>query len=184
MATISNAELIRQLEFKVDEHFRLAVTTYQNLSESELLRPSETAGWSIAQCLWHLNSYGHFYLPKIDAALSANQPLNSANMFRTGWLGEYFTKMMRPGNGSKKMKAFKSHVPPVVLEPYTEVAEFIRQQETLLKLLRKAENYDMNKIKIPISISSMIRLKLGDVFAFIVEHDERHIQQANRNIRT
>jgi hypothetical protein len=64
------------------------------------------------------------------------------------------------------------------------VSEFLDQQEKLLQYLKQARNYNINKIKIPISIAKFIKLNLGDVFQFIVAHDERHIQQANRNLKT
>jgi hypothetical protein len=80
------------------------------------------------------------------------------------------------------MKAFKDHVPPANLDAYAEVAEFIRQQEQLLIYLKKSRKNDLNRIKISVSIAKWLKLKLGDVFRFIIAHNERHILQARRNL--
>jgi hypothetical protein len=45
-----------------------------------------------------------------------------------------------------------------------------------------AKRANLNTIKIPISIVPFIKLKLGDTFQFIITHNERHIEQAKRNI--
>lgn len=177
----SSTALIHTLEEHVEQHLQDAIRIFQNLSEEALLRPADNGGWSIAQCLWHLNSYGYYYLPQIEAGLSKKYPPKAE--FKSSWLGNYFTNMMRPGPGMKKFRAFKNHVPPQNLNAHTAVAEFIQQQEKLLSLLKAATHTDMNRVRIPISILRWLKLKLGDVFQFIIAHDERHLQQAKRNLK-
>jgi hypothetical protein len=60
------------------------------------------------------------------------------------------------------------------------IATFIDQQEGLLKMLEQASHLNINKIKVPISIAPFIKLKLGDVFMFVITHKERHIVQAEK----
>lgn len=182
METFSKKQLLNSLENRVDDHLQQALRHFQNLSEQQLLQPSSTGGWSIAQCLDHLNSYGHYYLPKIQAGMAKNAHRPSKDTFKSSWLGAYFIKMMDPETGKKKYKAFKGHIPTSNLDAYAVVAEFIQQQENLLVYLKQARSTDLNAIRIPISISRFITLKLGDVFQFIIAHDERHIRQAMRNL--
>jgi uncharacterized damage-inducible protein DinB len=173
------AQLLQTLEDQVEAHITDAVKIFQNLSPEELLKPAANGGWSIAQCLWHLNSYGDYYLPKIKSGLAKNYLANPD--FKSTWLGSYFTRIMKPGAQMKKFKAFKNHIPPAELDAHQVVAEFIQQQEQLLTYLKQARQTDMNRIRIPISILSWMKLKLGDVFQFIIAHDERHLLQAKRN---
>ncbi|MBA4853128.1 DinB family protein [Emticicia sp. BO119] len=179
MRKIDKFQLLESLENEVETHLQIAIHTFQNLNETALLQIPVSGGWSIAQCFEHLNSYGRYYLPQIKNALNkdTNKGLNS--FFKGSWLGSYFTKMMRPSN-TKKYKAFKDHIPPMNLHAHAVLAEFIEQQETLLNYLKQARGIDLDNIRIPISISKWVRLKLGDVFQFIIAHDERHIQQAKR----
>ncbi|WP_428659514.1 DinB family protein [Runella sp.] len=182
MKTQHKGQLLDTLENRVEGHLQQAIRQFQNMPESDLLQPAVNGGWSIAQCLEHLNSYGHYYLPKIQEGLAKKAHLAPKETFKSSWLGNYFIQMMEPETGKKKYKAFKGHIPDSKLDAYAVVAEFIQQQETLLNYLQQARSTDMNAVRIPISIARFITLKLGDVFQFIIAHNERHIQQAMRNV--
>ena len=179
MQSVNSGELLSKLEVKVEKHIAEAAVIFQNMSEAELNRQPPNGGWSIAQCLEHLNTYGDYYFPRMEKALSEFDGKPSVN-FSSSWLGNYFTKMMDPETGKTKMKAFKSHVPASALNGHAVIARFIKQQETLIHLLQLANQKDINKIKIPISLTRLIRMKLGDTFRFIIAHNERHIEQAKR----
>lgn len=181
MKTIDKLQLLHNLQSQVESHLNKAIAEYQNMADNLLNRPSNTGGWSIAQCLEHLNSYGDYYLPLIKSGVETYSG-KSASSFTGSWLGNYFVKMMDPTSGNKKYKAFKGHIPETKLDGAAVVAKFIDQQEQLLEYLKRAEKVDLNAIKIPISISRFIRLNLGDTFRFIVAHDERHMLQAGRNV--
>jgi hypothetical protein len=182
MKRILRQALLSSLEDRVEQHIDDTLTFFQNKKDTFLNRPSATGGWSIAQCLDHLNSYGNYYLPVIAERIGIAPPAPFANDFTSTWLGSYFTSMMDPKTGTKKYKAFKGHIPAKELDAAKVVGTFINQQEELLRLIRMSAGKDLNKIKIPISISPLIRLRLGDVFQFITAHDERHLQQAKRNL--
>ena len=81
------------------------------------------------------------------------------------------------------MQAPKNAVPPTQLNPQTVVTEFIEQQEQLLQLIEQARTVNLGSIRIPISLTKWIRLKLGDTFLFVVAHLERHILQAERALK-
>ena len=180
MNTVSVKALLDALEQRTESHLSEAINSFQNLSEKKLLQPAVNGGWSIAQCLEHLNRYGNHYLPAIQKGLEQGFPTD--DKFKSTWLGNYFIKMMDPDSSAKKIKTFKEYSPAPTLDPYAVVAEFIHQQETLLKYLRAARNKDLNKIKIAISLTKWIKLKLGDTFQFLIAHNERHMRQAKRNL--
>ncbi|WP_256010412.1 DinB family protein [Desertivirga xinjiangensis] len=167
------------LSDRAQAHLDIVKSRFKNQGEQELLRFPETGGWSIAQCLEHLNSYGDYYLPRIRAVLNIGTESEEAD-FRSGWLGNYFSNMMEPSE--KKYNAFKGHLPVTNLDPGAVVDKFISQQLELLDLLRIARTSRLNN-RIPISISPLIRLKSGDVFRFVIAHNERHMQQALRNLK-
>ncbi|MES2656902.1 MAG: DinB family protein [Bacteroidota bacterium] len=173
---------LERIHNEVELHLQEVIAQFQNLPEHLLLRPSSTSGWSIAQCLAHLNSYGHYYLPLIKKAI-ANAPQNSGILNdKHSWLGKYFTKTMRADATQKKYKAFKGHIPATHLNAYAEIAEFINQNEQLLLFLKQARYIDTNGIKINISISKWIKINLNDLFDFMVAHNNRHLLQAKRNL--
>ncbi|MBI3219322.1 MAG: DinB family protein [Bacteroidetes bacterium] len=182
MSTYRQQQLISELETQVEHLLTKAISEWQLISHSQFARKPTAQGWSANECLQHLNSYGRYYLPAIQKAID-EAATGSTETFRSGWLGNYFTKMMMPGeNGSlaTKMKSPKDHAPTKILESHQAIAEFIDQQETLLKLLHSAKRVDLNKVKVGISLAPFIKLKLGDVFMFLIAHLIRHSRQADR----
>jgi hypothetical protein len=182
MKPVNKERFLDKLENKVESHIQEAVRVFQNADEQTLLRPAPNGGWSIAQCLDHLNSYGNYYLPYIQNGLIKNIGQPHTNNFQSTWLGTYFTRLMDPETGKKKQKAAKMHKPAPDLNAHAVVAEFIQQQETMLTYLKRARQTDLNKIRIPVSILKWIKLNLGDVLQFMVAHNERHLLQAKRNL--
>jgi hypothetical protein len=181
MKAIDKSQLLDTLEAAAEQHLQHAVRHFQNLSADVLREPSASGGWSIAQCLEHLNRYGNFYLPAISRALSRKKGDPANPTFTGTWIGHYFTRMMQPETGKRKIKAMKAYAPPPDLDASAVVAEFIHQQETLMRLLMQARQADLTATRVPLSIAPFLRMRLGDVFGFIIAHDERHIQQALRN---
>ncbi len=152
---------------------------------SLLLQPAP-GKWSIAQVLEHLNTYGRHYLQEINQQVSINNDMQQQAWFNPGILGDYFTNAIKPKSVfevKNKMKTSKSHAPENNLQVDIVLAEFIDQQHKLLLLLEESRQRDLNTIRIPITITKLIKLKLGDAFRFIIAHEQRHMIQA-RNALT
>lgn len=177
-------ELIEQLQADVRQ-LLLAAEYLRQEDPSVLSLQPEPGQWSVAQVLEHLNSYGRYYLPAIRHSFDGStRP--TATWFRPGWLGNYFTKIMRPGTGGKvtnKMKAPKNHRPAPGLDAMAVTETFISQQHQLLGLLEKAKGKDIGKTRTPISILPVIKLKAGDTFRFLVAHEQRHFVQVANALR-
>jgi hypothetical protein len=58
-------------------------------------------------------AYGHLYYPLIEKGLESNQ--DKGDEYKATWLGNYFTKMLDPDTGKRKMKTFKKHLYPHVI---------------------------------------------------------------------
>jgi len=56
--------------------------------------------------------------------------------------------------------------------------QFVKQLDWLESLLVKAEKVDLIKVKTSISLTKLIKLRLGDTLGFLVYHNEKHILQA------
>ena len=106
--------------------------------------------------------------------------------FVSGFWGNYFTKMMMPTNVyevKNKMKAMKSYSPDKSVNVETVFNEFLEHQHKLLHMLELAKRRNLNTVKIPVSISKLIRFKLGDTFRFLIAHEQRHMIQARNAIK-
>jgi hypothetical protein len=182
MQPVDKASWLYQLEEQVERHVQEAVRHFQNLDERTLCKPSPTGGWSIAQCLAHTNSYGHYYLPYLQQGLEKQSETASSDKYIGSWLGTYLIKLMDPEKSRIKFKAIKQHQPIETTNPHSVVSAFIDQQELLLRLLKIAHQTDVNKCRIPLSIAPFLRLPVGDILEFMVVHTKRHLLQAKRNM--
>jgi len=182
MPTFISLSLIARLQQQTEDILNKAIGEWQMIPHGSFaLRPA-AGKWSANECLQHLNSYGNYYLPAIEQATkrSIDRQQYPASQFKTGWLGNYFTRLMLPAEDGtvKKMKSPGAHIPKSIFDSHEVISSFIDQQEKMLQLLEAAKKIDLNKTKVPISIAPVISLKLGDVFSFIIAHNQRHVLQA------
>jgi uncharacterized damage-inducible protein DinB len=144
----------------------------------------EPGKWSVVQVLEHLNIYSRYYINAIEERLHLNQSGPDV-FFEPGWLGNYFTNLMKPaGNKTieKKMKAPKNALPALMPDAEVRLTEYLRHQHHLLNLLQIAKNANLNYIRIPISINKYIKMKLGDTFRFLIAHEQRHFLQIKNTL--
>lgn len=182
--TYNSKDLLADLQTQTEALLNRAIAEWQLVPHSRFALKPNAQAWSANECLQHLNSYGRYYLPAIEKALSTSGQ-KKADTFTAGWLGHYFTNLMAPktdGAIITKMKSPKDHTPTSIRESHEVIAEYIDQQEKLLSLLRKATIADLTT-RVPISLTQLIRLKLGDVFMFYVAHQRRHLLQAERALQ-
>lgn len=162
-----------------------AVMKFKSLSLQQLNFKKNPDSWSILECVEHLNLYGDYYLPEIEKQMIAHGNVSKNLMFKSGLVGNYFANLMIVKDGKlTKMKSPKDKNPAKSDLSITALDRFLKQQELLKSLLIKARTKDLTKIKTPISLSRMIKLRLGDTFRFVIYHIERHILQAESVLTT
>ncbi|MGB8192500.1 MAG: DinB family protein [Chitinophagaceae bacterium] len=184
MKRIDSHQLLEKLQSDTREII-LAATYLLQYDPAVLTQSPAPGKWSVAQVIEHLNSYGRYYLPAIQSAIEKNAHAH-ASFFKPGWLGDYFTRSMLPGkNGqvANKMQSPKDHRPSAAIDSKPAIDEFLLQQQQLLDLLEKARQTSLSKIRIPISLSWFIKLKLGDTFRFLIAHHQRHFLQIKNTLQ-
>jgi uncharacterized damage-inducible protein DinB len=181
MKTISNRLFIENISMDVRSILK-ETEVLKSLSVDQLNKQPSNNGWSIGQCLQHMNVYSRHYIPAIETALTRAKSEESGK-FSSGWLGGYFANLMKTdSNGivKSKMKSPKNAEPSVVPDSGAELIEFISHQHHLLNILDIAQNVNLGNERVPTSLSRFIRLKIGDTFSFFVEHEKRHMAQIGR----
>lgn len=175
---ISTSEFLNELRNRTAEHLQFAEMLSLK-TENDLNFRTSTESWSTLECLEHLNRYGDFYIPEISRTISsAGKP--SQLYFKPGILGNYFAKSMLPKEKLNTMKTLKAMNPIHSNLDKSIVDTFIKQQKKMLELLEEAQFIDLEKTKTSISISKLIKLKLGDTFRFVIYHNARHVEQIKR----
>lgn len=170
-------ELINQTETQIK-----AAETLKQYDSAILNWKANADSWSVLQCLAHLNLYSDFYNPEIKRAIT-NSIHNPEPNYQSGWLGNYFANSMLPKEKLNKMKTFKDKNPIFLKLSDDVLDEFIKHQKELVALLEQAKKVSLNRTKTAISISSLIKLRLGDTFRFLINHNIRHFKQIERVLK-
>jgi len=180
--------------FEINEMFQeLSVITHTSitfvqkklsrLSEGQLKWKPNSSTWSLNEILAHLNIYSAYYHPVFIDKIEKTRFKTAREKFLPSPLGKSAWKSMKLGrakNVKRKFKAPKNYNPtfnPELLDG-NEVQNFIDHQNKFLKIVELAKEVNLRKVKVPISISKIIRLRLGDALMFVAYHNERHVQQA------
>lgn len=179
----TNTRLIDEL-LLIIETTTAAAKKFKTLTPEQLNYKKGPESWSILECIEHLNLYGDFYLPEIQQQILKAGKVSPDSVFKSGWLGNYFANSMKVKNGKvNKMKTFKDKNPLNSQLTVTTIDRFLKQQQLLASLLTQARTINLTATKTAISISKLIKLRLGDTFRFVVYHIERHLQQAERVLK-
>ncbi len=138
--------------------------------------------WSINQVLAHLNEYGNYYHPVFHKRIDGTRFTSTKEAFISSPLGRSAWKSMKLGNAKNVKRKFKSprdYNPSINENLLTgnELETFLSYQNELFQLFEKAKTVNIRRVKVPISISKIVRLRLGDALLFVVYHNQRHVQQ-------
>lgn len=176
---LSNTELIADLEKRTNENKALAQALL-SASLEDLNRKRTPESWSALECVEHLNRYGYFYLPEIKNKLKTAKKVSEKMVFKSGVLGNYFAKSLLPKEKLNKMKTFANMNPNGSQLGLDAIKTFIQQQEETLEILGQARTVHLHKTKTAVSISKLIKLRLGDTLRVVIYHNQRHLMQAKR----
>jgi len=179
---MTTSDLI-QIVSNITEENRNNVQKYVSKLSAEQLgwRPN-TGVWSISEVLAHLNEYSNYYHPTITRKIENTRFTSTKEGFMSSPLGRSAWKSMKLGNAKnvkRKFKAPKGYNPSIDTDLVTgnELNRFLESQEELLEIFEKAQTVNLRRVKVPISISKIVRLRLGDALLFVVYHNQRHVQQ-------
>ena len=111
MKKYKSIELLEHLQ--ADTRQLILMANYLQTIDPGFLQEPAPGKWSVIQVMEHLNSYGRYYLLAIERSLEKDKP--AIEVFKPGWLGNYFTKLMKPGENGiiNKMQSPKDHRPQI-----------------------------------------------------------------------
>ena len=182
MQTFSQTEFLNQVEQQLESQLQEVISVFQNLPEDVHIKPSSTNGWSIAECIAHLNTYAEFYNTRIEEAISKSPKLEEPGVFKHSFIGKYFINSMDSAKSKKKFKALKRHTPVKIGNPNHVVSIFIQHLEKMLDLLKQAKFKNLRKNSVTTSITPWLKINSGDALQFLLTHNKRHLEQAKRNL--
>ncbi|MDZ7767270.1 MAG: DinB family protein [Melioribacteraceae bacterium] len=146
------------------------------------IRPAE-GKWNAGDCLEHINSINEGYLLNVSRKLNQTNKSNVENAdYKPRFLVQIFVNMMKP---ESKIK-FKA--PNKFKEIFTgnldaTLNRFMKVQDDFIKLAEKSREYDL-KVKVPSPVTKLIKFQLGEMFMAMIEHQKRHLAQAERALKS
>lgn len=179
---MTTLELRTTLSEITNYNIQQATSWMSKLSEKQLNWRPNPGVWCIAEVLAHLNAYARYYHPTIQKKIEATRFTTAKEDFMSSPLGRSAWKSMKLGrlnNVKRKFKAPKGYNPSTdaSLLRGNELTDFLGHQQELLTIIDASMKVNVRKVKIPISISKIVRLRLGDALLFVTYHNERHMQQ-------
>jgi len=179
---MTTTELIQILTNITQENIDNVKKFTLKLSDDQLKWRPNPGIWNVSEVLAHLNEYANFYHPTILKKIETTRFTNTKEEFLSSPLGRSAWKSMKLGkarNVKRKFKAPKGQNPTLHPELVTgnEVNTFLEHQDEMIRIIDSAQTVNLRRVKIPISISKIIRLRLGDALLFVIYHNQRHVQQ-------
>lgn len=179
---MTTAELI-QIVTKITQENIDSIDKYvSELSDEQLKWRPNPGVWNVSEILSHLNEYSRYYHPTFTKKIKNTRFTSTKEAFVSSPLGRSAWKSMKLGNAKnikRKFKAQKGYNPSIDSSLITgrEFEDYIKHQGDLQELFNIAQTVNLKRVKIPISISKIVRLRLGDALLFVVYHNQRHVQQ-------
>ena len=178
------AMLQRELIQTLQEHTRIMqaqARQHKSLAMEILTQRPAPDKWNALECYEHMNRYGTKYIGFSEEALLKAKPVQGAPDHKPGLIGGYSIKSMEPQEvGVKKpMKTFSFMNPKGEELEVLVIDRFLKQQEVMQDILKRAEKVDIDRVKSRTTIK-LLHFKLSDALHFYTTHNRRHMVQVER----
>lgn len=166
-----------------ERNYQQLIGKFSSLSPAQLSWKPNPSTWSLQEIFAHLNAYGDFYHSTLNERIDHTRfrlpRLNfvSSPLGKSAWVS---MKLGRARNVKRKFKAPAEYNPTLSpgLVTGNDLKKLIQGQQEFMQIIEKAVQVNLRKVKVPISVSKFVRLRLGDALLFVAYHNERHIEQA------
>ena len=156
---------------------------FGSLSAAQLnWKPAEDS-WSVGQCLEHLIRSNGLYFGEFEKLAAGTRK----NSFVETWspakffAGKLLISSLR--KDGQKVKTIPSMVPPSEIDGRI-VEIFAEHNADVAAKIKAVENADWRKTIITSPFMKAITYRFGDALEIMIEHEKRHIRQAERVTQT
>lgn len=161
---------------ELDAADRRAELVAKGLNSEQLNWKPRPDAWSVGQCLEHLRITNEVYLPAISLALEGRQRVKVQDV-NLSWLSHWFIRNYIAPNPGTRARAPKKIEPAKEVQPLILQA-FLRSNEAARQLVRKASEFDVNRIRFKNPFIPLLRFTVGTGLEIVAKHESRHLLQA------
>ncbi len=162
-----------------EEVLEASEALFASLTPAQLTWQPAKKKWSILECFDHLLVTNGLYMERLYEAMQEGKITSAEAIapFKPSMFGKWFIDSLRPHSKFKTrtLRMFKpASGPGDVAVP----SRFIEQQKGLLRLIKLADQCDLNQKKLSSPANRFIRLSIGEALTLTVVHNQRHLLQA------
>ena len=148
------------------------------LTPAQLAWTPPGGGWSVGQVLEHLVVSNALYLQLCEALVQRGTPAAPGTTWKPTLIGALLARSVST-EAKTRLPAPKVFRPGPAARDGV-LAAFVAMQERLAVLMERAAPLDWRRLKGPSPVTSLVRVNLGDAFQVLVNHSNRHLNQARR----
>ncbi len=175
MTPRSAPKLLKRLQDRHHKNISLARSLHELPDECLRQRPGPKS-WCALEAVEHTNIWNRDYLARVEAAL-ADHGTAARETFTSTRLGNFFVSSVKPSPKTRKIPTLK-RLNPIHRDLDRKVLdEWLVNSGRLTAVLEEAEWANLNQVKVPTALTSLISLRLGDTLRMMVYHDWRHLRQ-------
>lgn len=180
---MTSTELLTEVRSITQANLEVLKTRFVGLSDEQIKwKPLENS-WNIQEVFAHLNKFAAYYHETFKKCIQKTRFKIPSENFISSPLGRSAWASMKLGNANnvkRKFKAQRLNNPMFEksLISGQDTQDLMNHLNELNHIFDLSSTVNIRKVKIPISISKIIRFRLGDALLYVVYHNQRHVQQA------
>ena len=153
-----------------------AQSLFAGLTDAQLTQHPPKGGWSIAECVAHLNRSNEVYSGIFDTNFPRTPKGNGP--FKMELKARLLRWILEPPyrHGVKTIAMFE----PVVASPGQTLAEFLASNEKMMDYCRQADGLALDQVQIASPFKETMRYNLYSALELIATHQRRHLWQAEQ----
>jgi len=177
-------QIIKDYLNSTERNIEKALSNFSYLSENQLNWKPSFEIWSVGECINHIITTNQLYLAKI-AKFIRLLPTGSEKdyLYSQSFMGKMIAKAVDPAN-VRKFKTFKVFIPHKSTVRKTIVEDYVNLSKQFIEQINKTPYIDLKKVRLSSPANILVRINLGDVLIIIPKHDKRHLNQADRLMKT
>ncbi len=154
--------------------------TFGSLNAEQINWKPSADGWSVGQCFEHLMKANSLFFPELKKIAGETRK----NSFWENYspLSSFFGNLLV---NSLKKDARKFKAPTQKIVPPSEIDAniielFAAHQTEIIEKIKQTQNADWRKTIVTSPFMKLMTYLLADAYRIVVEHERRHLRQAER----
>jgi hypothetical protein len=174
------ASIVRELADARERAHRIA----DRLEPASWIRRPHKGGWSVAECLQHLNLSSEAFLGRLQQAIAGARAegLDSQGPFRLDFFGWLLCRLLEPPY-RMRVKTGAPFVPGAIAPADEVLGAFDRWQDALVDCVRSADGLAIDRVRVTSPFSARVKYSVYSSFRLVPVHQRRHLWQAEQVLR-